>query len=89
MLRIAFVLVVVGCLATACKVGGGSEKGEPTVVSEDVFRWSAQQAVNAALITESDLPANYDPVPADPEEKTRTKMFLRLDLTNAPSSTNS
>jgi hypothetical protein len=37
-------------------------------LTDDEFRWIAAQAANAALLTENDLPANYDPVPPVQDE---------------------
>jgi hypothetical protein len=58
-------VVVVGCKSS----GGGADPAGPTVVSEDVFRWSAQQAVNAVLLTENDLPASFDLVVDEADEE--------------------
>jgi hypothetical protein len=63
-------MALVSAVLVGCKSGGGgADPAGPTVVSEDVFRWSAQQAVNAVLLTENDLPANFDLVVDEADEE--------------------
>jgi len=72
-LRIILVVLLVGVAGAACKSGGASDSRDATPVSDEAFLWAAQQAVNASLITENDLPANFDLTTGGDENQEETE----------------
>jgi hypothetical protein len=67
MLRLIVAAVLLTGIAVGCK-GDGSDSNASAPVSDDEFRWMATQAVNAALLTEDDLPANFELIPSSGDE---------------------
>jgi hypothetical protein len=69
MLRFVITAILLVGAAAACKSGGGQDSVSQAPVTDDEFRWMAAQAVNAALLTDNDLPAGFNPVPADGDDE--------------------